>query len=250
MLRRGVTLGGWQGWMPWIVVSVVVIVWTSLRVFALGELSIPWPGLHNAIAITLYNDRPYGAVWVFEPLGAGTAILLAALIVAVLVGMNVAAFQRAVAQTWRQARVAILTVALIIGLAYLMNYAGLTCTLGLGAASGGLLFPLLSPFLGWVAVFLSGSDTAGNALFGNLQVVAANQLQFNPVLLAATNSSSGVMGKMIAPQNIATGVSTTSLKGQEGVVFARTFPHSIILTLLLGGLVLVQQYLVPWMIPG
>ena len=114
----------------------------------------------------------------------------------------------------------------------------------------GVVFPLVSAFLGWVAVFLSGSDTSGNALFGNLQAVAANQLGLNPVLIAATNSSGGVMGKMISPQNIATGVSVTDLKGQEGVVIARTFKHSIILTLLLGVLVVIQQYVTPWMIPG
>ena len=99
-------------------------------------------------------------------------------------------------------------------------------------------------------MFLSGSDTSGNALFGNLQVVAARQLNLNPVLIAATNSSGGVMGKMISPQNISTGCSTTNLKGQEGVIFARTFKHSVILTLLLGLLVLLQQYVFPWMIPG
>ena len=96
---------------------------------------------------------------------------------------------------------------------------------------------------------LSGSDTSGNALFGNLQVVAARQLDLNPVLFAATNSSGGVMGKMISPQNIATGVSVTNLKGQEGVVFARTFIHSVVLTLFLGALVAVQQYLIPGIIP-
>jgi lactate permease len=98
-------------------------------------------------------------------------------------------------------------------------------------------------------VFLSGSDTSGNALFGNLQVVAANQLGLSPVLIAATNSSGGVMGKMISPQNIATGVSTTDLKGQEGVVFAPTFKHSIILTLVLGVMVVIMQYVVPGIIP-
>lgn len=131
-----------------------------------------------------------------------------------------------------------------------MNDSGLNDTLGLGVASVGVVLPLLSPFLGWVAVFLSGSDTSGNALFGNLQVVAANQLGLNPVLIAAANSSGGVMGKMISPQNIATGVSVTDLKGQEGVVFARTFKHSIILTLVLGVIVVLQQYVVPWMIPS
>ena len=138
---------------------------------------------------------------------------------------------------------------LIIGLAYLMNYSGIAYTLGHAVASTGYLFVLLSPFLGWVAVMLSGSDTSGNALFGNLQVVAARQLNLNPVLFAATNSSGGVMGKMISPQNIATGVSVTNLKGHEGVVFARTFWHSIVLTLLLSVLVALQQFVIPWIIP-
>jgi lactate permease len=138
---------------------------------------------------------------------------------------------------------------LIIGLAYLMNYSGLNYTLGLGVSSVGLLFVFLSPFLGWVAVLLSGSDTSGNALFGNLQVVAANQLNLDPVLFAATNSSGGVMGKMISPQNISTGAAVTSLKGQEGAIFARTFPHSIVLTVLLGVLVAIEQFLVPGIIP-
>ncbi len=148
-----------------------------------------------------------------------------------------------------QTRIAILTVATIVGLAYLMNYSGLTYTLGLGVASVGPFFPLVSAFLGWVAVFLSGSDTSGNALFGNLQVVAANQLNLNPMLMAATNSSGGVMGKMISPQNISTGVATTELKGKEGVVFAKTFKHSILLTVLLGVLVWLQQNFLQWMIP-
>ena len=185
----------------------------------------------------------------FQPLATGTAILTSAVITAAIVGVGPARFVDCIGITWRQSRLAILTVALIVGLAYLMNYSGLNYTLGLGVASVGFVFPLLSPFLGWVAVFLSGSDTSGNALFGNLQVVAANQLGLNPVLIAATNSSGGVMGKMISPQNIATGVSVTDLKGQEGVVFARTFKHSIVLTLLLGLIVILQQYVVPWMIP-
>ena len=247
--RTAATVPAWQGWVPWIVVSVVVIIWTHFKIFAIGQQAIPWPGLHNQVLITLYNDKPYAAVWTFQPLATGTAILLSAVITAALVGVGPGRFFECVGQTWRQSRIAILTVALIVGLAYLMNYSGLNYTLGLGVASVGILFPLLSPFLGWVAVFLSGSDTSGNALFGNLQVVAANQLGLDPVLIAATNSSGGVMGKMISPQNIATGVSVTDLKGQEGVVFARTFKHSIVLTLVLGVLVVLQQYVFPWMIP-
>jgi lactate permease len=240
----------WQGWLPWVVLSAIVIFWTSFRLFAIGQQSIPWPGLHRAISITLYNDKPYDAVWAFQPLATGTAILLAAIVTAALVRLSPSAFFDCVRETIRQAWLAVITVMLIVGLAYLMNYSGLAYTLGLGVASTGHLFVLLSPFLGWVAVMLSGSDTSGNALFGNLQVVAARQLDLNPILFAATNSSGGVMGKMISPQNIATGLAVTKMAGQEGKVFARTFVHSIVLTVVLGVLVAIQQYLIPWVIPA
>jgi lactate permease len=248
--RGAGAIAPWQGWLPWLIVSAMVILWTHLSVFALGQRAISWPGLHNAIAITLYGDKPYAAVWVFQPLATGTAILLAAIVTAAVCRLSPGLFLRCIGETIGQAWIAVVTVMLIVGLAYLMNYSGLAYTLGQGAASTGYLFVFLSPFLGWIAVMLSGSDTSGNALFGNLQVVAARQLSLNPVLFAATNSSGGVMGKMISPQNIATGVSVTRLKGQEGLVFARTFRHSVILTLLLGVLVAVQQFLVPWVIPG
>ena len=238
----------WHGWIPWVLLSVVVILWNHFKMSAIGQHPIPWPGLHNQIFISLYK-KPYAAIWIFQPLSTGTAILLATILTAASVGVGPAKLAEAIGKTWKQSRLAILTVALIIGLAYLMNYSGLNYTLGLGVASVGLFFPLLSVFLGSIAVFLSGSDTSGNALFGNLQVVAASQLGLSPVLFAATNSSGGVMGKMISPQNIATGVSVTDLKGREGVILARTFKHSIGLTLLLGLLVVLQQYVVPWIIP-
>jgi lactate permease len=240
----------WQGWLPWLIVSAVVILWTSFKIFTIGQLSLPWPGLDKAISITLYDNKPYAAVWVFQPLATGTAILVAAVLTGLIFGLSPAAFGACVRDTVRQIWLAVVTVCFIVGLAYLMNYSGLAYTLGLGAASTSGLFVLLSPFLGWIAVFLSGSDTSGNALFGNLQVVAAKQLHLNPLLFAATNSSGGVMGKMISPQNIATGVSVTDLKGQEGLVFARTFVHSIILTFLLGLLVALQQFVIPWIIPA
>jgi lactate permease len=226
-----------------------VILWTVFKMNQIGDVKLPWAGLHNQVFITLY-EKPYAAVWDFQPLATGTAILLAAILTAALCGLRPAAILKAVGDTWAQIRLAMLTVVLIVALAYLMNYSGMAYTLGLAVASVGPIFPLLSAFLGWVAVFLSGSDTSGNALFGNLQVVAARQLDLNPVLIAATNSSGGVMGKMISPQNISTGTATTELKGREGEVLARTFKHSIILTVLLGLLVLAQQYLMPWMIPG
>ena len=248
--RHAGSVAPWQGWVPWILVSVVVIVWTHMKVAATGMQAIQWPGLHNAISITLYGGKPYAAIWKFEPLGTGTAILLSAILTAILVKLSPKDFVGCIAQTIRQAWLAVITVMLIIGLAYLMNYSGIAYTLGQAVASTGEWFVLLSPFLGWVAVMLSGSDTSGNALFGNLQVVAARQLGLDPVLFAATNSSGGVMGKMISPQNIATGVAVTNLKGQEGLVFARTFWHSIILTLLLGLLVAAQQFVIHGVVPG
>jgi len=242
-------VGSWQGWLPWVIVTVVVILWTTFNVAAIGQQSIPWPGLNKAISITLYSDKPYAAVWAFQPLATGTAILLSAIITAVAVRMGPSGFFACVGHTIRQAWLAVITVCLIVGLAYLMNYSGMAYTLGLGASSMGHAFVLISPFLGWLAVFLSGSDTSGNALFGNLQVVAAKQLGLDPVLFAASNSSGGVMGKMISPQNIATGVSVTNLRGHEGVVFARTFWHSVVLTFALGLLVAFQQFVVPGIIP-
>jgi lactate permease len=215
-----------------------------------GQFNMHWPGLHNAIAITLCHDKPYAAIWAFQPLATGTAVLVACVITCVLFRVSPAAFAGCVVQTLRQVWLAVITVILIIALAYLMNYSGLAYTLGLGAAWTGRLFILFSPFLGWLAVSLSGSDASGNALFGNLQVVAARQLDFNPILFAATNSSGGVMGKMISPQNLATGAAVTQLKGQEGAIFARTFLHSIVLTLVLAALVVVQQFLIPGIIPS
>lgn len=242
-------LPAWQGWLPWIVLSVTVIAWVHFKVNLIGEMKIQWPGLHNAVFVTTYG-KPYAAVWSFQPLATGTAILVATLATALMVRMTPSQFARAVGGALRQVSLPLVTTMIIVGLAYLMNYSGMAYTLGVGVASVGVFFPLISAFLGWLAVFLSGSDTSGNALFGNLQVVAARQLNLSPILMAATNASGGVMGKMISPQNICTGTATTDLQGREGEVLARTFKHSIVLTLLLGAIVMLQQYVVPGIIPS
>lgn len=239
---------GFGGWVPWILVSIIVIVWIRASIFSLGSSNVPWPGLHNAVYITLYH-KSYAALWSFQPMGTGTAILVAAVLTAIWARTGVGGFFSCVVQTWKQIWLAIVTVMLIVGLAYLLNYSGMSYTLGMGVAATGVLFPLVSASLGWVAVFLTGSDTSGNALFGNLQVVSAHQLGLNPVLMAATNSSGGVMGKMISPQNLAAGGATTELKGQEGKMFARTFWHSVLLTVLVGVLAFLQQHVLSWMIP-
>jgi len=238
-------------WFPWLLVSAIVIAWTYLTIPTLGQQLIKWPGLNNQVFLTLYN-KPYAAVYTFQPLGTGTAILVAVLITALVfiaVGASPMILLQALGDTWRQLRKAILTVMLIIGLAYLYNYSGIAYTVGLAISKVGAIFPFFSVFLGWIACFLSGSDTSSNALFGNLQVVAARQLNLSPVLMAATNSSGAVMSKMISPQNVTTGVSTTTLVGKEGLIIRRTFIHSLVLAVLLGLLVMGQQYLFTWMIP-
>lgn len=244
-------------WLPWILVSGIVILWTikwpngtktGFQMASLGQSIIKWPGLHNAVFLTFYH-KPYAALYTFQPLGTGTAILVAAILTALILRVSLRTFFLALADTWKQLRFAILTVMLIVGLAFLYNYSGIAYTLGLAISSVGAVFPFFSAFLGWIACFLSGSDTSSNALFGNLQVVAANKLGLNPVLMASTNSTGAVMSKMISPQNVTTGVSTTTLVGKEGLVIRRTFIHSIILVSLMGLLAMAQQYLVPWMIP-
>jgi lactate permease len=242
-------VAAWCAWAPWIVVTVAVIVWTACTIPRFGEVKIAWPVLHNAVSITLYKGMPYAAVWDFQPLSTGTAILAATLATAVLLRLSVRQILECVTQTWLEARVAALTIVTTIGLAYLMNYSGLNYTLGLGASSLGLLFVFVSPFLGWLAVITAGSDTAGNALFGNLQAIAANELGFNPLLFAATNSSGGVLGKMVSLPNIAAGAAVTSMRSQEGHIFARTFRHSIVLTVILALLVAVQQFFLAWIVP-
>jgi len=240
-----------QAWLPWVLVSAIVILWTFARVPLLGQQLISWPGLDKAVFLTLYG-KPYAAIYTFQPLGTGTAILLSVIvlaIVAVSTGSKPALIIEALASTWKQLRFAILTVMLIIGLAYLYNYSGMAYTLGLTISKVGAVFPFFSVFLGWIACFLSGSDTSSNALFGNLQVVAARQLNLSPVLMAASNSSGAVMSKMISPQNVTTGVSTTALAGKEGLIIRRTFWHSLVLACILGLIVMAQQYLIPGIIP-
>ncbi len=237
-----------RAWLPWVLIALVVIIWTVASVALVGSSPIKWPGLHNAIFLTLYK-KPYAAIYSFQPLGTGTAILLTVILTAIILRLSPALFLQALVDTWKQLRFAILTVVLIIGLAYLYNYSGMVYTLGLAISSVGAIFPFFSVFLGWIACFLSGSDTSSNALFGNLQVVAARQLKLSPVLMAATNSSGAVMGKMVSPQNVTTGVSTTDLVGKEGLIVRRTIGHSLILACILGVIVMVQQYLIPGIIP-
>ena len=153
-------------------------------------------------------------------------------------------------QTLNQLKWAILTIATILGLAYLFNYSGLTYTLGLAFAATGILFPFFASFIGWLGVALTGSDTSSNALFANLQKTTAAQLGLSPVLAVGANSSGGVLGKMISPQNLAVGTSSTGLQGKEGDLFRLVLPWSIALTIVMAIIVMLQAYVFPWMVPG
>ena len=235
-------------WAPWVVLAAVMIAWSYFRLFHVGQIALAVPRLHNAIFITLYQ-KAYGAIYLFQPLAAGTAALTATLITALVFRVGLRELLGAGRKTLRQLRLPALTVSLIVALAYLYNYSGMAYTLGAALAGLGRLFPLVSGFLGWVACFLSGSDTASNLLFGNLQVAAAHQIGVNPVLLAATNSSGAVTGKMISPQNVAVGVTTVGLAGQEGHVVRSTFWHSILLAAGLSALAFAQAYWLRWMVP-
>ena len=235
-------------WAPWVLLTAVMIAWSALKLFQVGQVTVPVPQLHNAIFITLYR-KAYAAIYQFQPLAAGTAALTTTLVVALLFRAGLRTFARSGLKTLRQLRMPGLTVGMIVALAYLYNYSGMAYTLGAALASLGGLFPLVSGFLGWVACFLSGSDTASNLLFGNLQVAVANQIHVNPILLAATNSSGAVTGKMISPQNIAVGVTTVGLVGKEGEVVRTTFWHSILLALGLSTLAFAQAYGLKWMVP-
>ncbi len=235
-------------WAPWVILAVVMIGWTYFKLFQRGQISIPVWGLDNAVFISLYQ-KPYAAVFNFQPLAAGTAALVATLLTAAGFRVPLRTLLRSGLKTLRQLRKPGLTVGLIVALAYLYNYSGMAYTLGAALAGLGGMFPLVSGFLGWIACFLSGSDTASNLLFGNLQVAAGHQIGVSPVLLAATNSSGAVTGKMISPQNVAVGVTTVGLVGHEGDVVRSTFWHSIALACFLSLLAFAQAYWLSWMVP-
>jgi lactate permease len=237
-----------SGWLPWVLLSVCLVLWSFFKVFQFGQVVIPVPSLHNATLITLYQ-KPYAAIFTFQPMATGTGVLAATIITAVCFRTRPQIFLAAGGKTLKQLQLPGLTVLFIVGLAYLYNYSGMAFTLGAALAHAGAIFPVVSSYLGWAACFLSGSDTAANVLFGNLQVAAAHQLHLNPLLLAATNSSGAVAGKMISPQNIAVGVTTVGLVGQEGKVLHSTFWHSVVFAGLIGLIAYLQAYYIAGMVP-
>jgi lactate permease len=242
-----------RAWMPYALLVIFVLLWglePMKSLLAAQDIPIEWPGLHKLIVRmppVTPGPSPYTAVYKFTWLSAsGTACLLAAILAAVVAGLKPQNFGRVVAHTGKQLAKAELTLAAVLGLAFLMNYSGATATLGLAFAATGPAFPFFSALLGWLGVFLTGSDTSANALFGTLQVVTANKLGQNAVLMAAANSAGGVMGKMISLTSIAVAAAATSMKReQEAMLFRFTLKHSVFLASVIGVIVIVYAYVVP-----
>ncbi|MGA2116975.1 MAG: L-lactate permease [Bryobacteraceae bacterium] len=244
-------------WSPYMLLVVFVLVW-GMEPFKgwLNSVTVifGWPGLHNRILqvppVTA-KPTPYAARFTLNWLSAsGTACLFASLSSAIALRLPPRRFFHLLGATLKQLTVPIVTIAAVLGMAFLMNYSGSIGTLGLACAATGVLYPFFGTLMGWLGVFLTGSDTSSNALFGNLQVVTSRQLHLNPVLMAAANSSGGVMGKMISLASIAVASAATGMAPHdEARLFRFTLRHSILLVSLVGLLVLFYAYVTPRWIP-
>ncbi|MDG4605457.1 MAG: lactate permease LctP family transporter [Candidatus Contendobacter sp.] len=251
-----------KAWSPFIVLTIMVTIWTLPAfkgLFAKGALLESWvisfyiPGLDKLVmkAVPIVKAAtPYEAVYKFDVLSAtGTSILLAAVISAFILGVNVKLFFVTLWETLVELARPIFTIGLVLGFAFIANYSGVSSTLGLAFAATGALFPFFSPFLGWLGVFLTGSDTSSNALFANLQQVTAQQIGVDPVLTIAANTTGGVTGKMISPQSIAVACAATGLVGKESDLFRFTLKHSLFFATIIGVITYIQAYYLQWMIP-
>ncbi|MCC6262752.1 MAG: L-lactate permease [Bryobacterales bacterium] len=240
-------------WMPYLLLVGFVLAWgiPAVKPF-LDTFTFPvaWPGLHNAVervAPLVETPSPYPAMFKLDLLAAsGTACLISCIFAALFLRISPREFAATAKDVAVQMAKPALTISSVLALSFLMNYSGSTMTLGLAFAATGSLFPFFSAILGWVGVFLTGSDTAANALFGNLQVVTAKTLNLNPVLMAASNSSGGVMGKMISLQSIAVAVAAAGMAtSEESRLFRYTLRHSIFLASAIGLVVVFYAYVVP-----
>ncbi|MFJ1766628.1 L-lactate permease [Amycolatopsis sp. NPDC088138] len=259
--------GALHAWMPYIILIAAIFlsrigtifknlpVWLDLtKLLHKADWIFAWPGLHNHVIqhppITAKN-APYAATFTVDFLfSPGTVALVAAVIAGFAMGGRPGLLLSTYRKTLHQMRWALATIFMILAIAFVMNYSGATQTLGLALATTGAVFPLFSAYIGWLGVFLTGSDASTNSLFGPMQVISAQQLHIDPILAGATNTSGGVMGKMISPQNLSIGATAIGQTGKEGSLLRQTFLWSFALTAVVGVISLLQATILTAMIPS
>ena len=244
----------WGALLPWIIVCVVMLVWGNgaFKTWAnsIFTWNYPVPELHNMInkvPPVAAKPTPEGAVFGFTYLSfTGTGMLIAAIVSGFLMGFSPAKMIAEYGRTLRICAVSLITISAMLAIGTLTRLSGVDATLGLAFAATGVLYPFFGTLLGWLGVALTGSDTASNILFGNLQKITSEQLGLSSVLMAAANSSGGVMGKMIDAQSIVVASTATNWYGHEGTILRFVFKHSIALACLVGLFVMLQAYVYPF----
>ena len=243
-----------RAWLPWLILSIIIFVWGIPRVKAFLDgifgLKLPVPGLDKLVSRVppvVPAPTPERAVYAFNALTfTGTGIFITAIVSALIMGYRLRESAAIWWKTVRRVRFSLLTVSAMLALGYVTRYSGLDATLGLAFAGTGVLYPFFGTLLGWLGVALTGSDTSSNVLFGSLQTISAGRLGLSPTLMAAANSSGGVMGKMIDAQSIVVASTATRWYGHEGEILRYVFFHSLVLASLVGLLVTLQAYVEPF----
>ena len=243
-----------RAWAPWVILSVFVFVWGTPLFKKMLDALWAWkyaiPGLDMMVVKmppVVSKPLPEAAIFSFNVLSmAGTGILVSAVTAGLMMGYSIPRMVREYWETIKLVRYSLLTICAMFGVGYLTKYSGLDATLGLAFAHTGVFYPMFGTLLGWLGVALTGSDTAANVLFGSLQKTTAEQLGLPPILMAAANSSGGVMGKMIDAQSIVVASTATKWYGHEGDILRYVFFHSIALAILVGFLITLQAYVAPF----
>lgn len=244
-----------KAWSPFLILTLLVTLWTLKpfkALFAVGGALESWvlyfaiPHLDQLVikvAPIVLNPTPIAAIYKLDPVSAtGTAIFFSALISMLVLRIDVKTGLTTLRDTLIELKLPILSIGMVLAFAFVTNYSGMSSTLALVLAGTGAAFPFFSPFLGWLGVFLTGSDTSSNALFSSLQATTAHQIGVDPTLLVAANTSGGVTGKMISPQSIAVACAATGLVGKESDLFRFTLKHSLIFAAFVGLITLLQAY--------
>jgi lactate permease len=254
--KKPTTAEVWFALLPWIIVCVILLAWGTNAVKnvlnAYATWNYPVPGLHNMInkvAPVVPTPTKEGAVFAFTWLSyTGSGMLIAAIISGLLMGFSPVKLVTEYGKTIKVCAYSLVTISAMLAIGTLTRLSGIDATLGLAFAGAGVLYPFFGTLLGWLGVALTGSDTASNILFGNLQKITSQQLGLSPILMAAANSSGGVMGKMIDAQSIVVASTATNWFGHEGSILRFVFLHSISLACLVGVLVMLQAYVFTGMI--